>query len=87
MRKDKAAICPKIQKKLEEYKLKSSYTITTWSGGEKFEHHNPLSHHSHALRKLHNLHLSQLKPLKPLQSLLQEVRKGGGIFHDAALTL
>ncbi|RXH76421.1 hypothetical protein DVH24_019309 [Malus domestica] len=54
---------------------------------QHLRHHNPLSHRSHALRKLHNLHLSQLKPLKPLQSLLQEVRKGGGIFHDVALML
>ncbi|CAN6543807.1 unnamed protein product [Malus baccata var. baccata] len=54
---------------------------------QHLRHHNPLSHRNHALRKLHNLHLSQLKPLKPLQSLLQEVRKGGGMFHDAALML
>ncbi|XP_050150570.1 uncharacterized protein LOC126625551 [Malus sylvestris] len=37
MRKDKGAICPKIQKKLKEYKLKSSHTVATWSGGENFE--------------------------------------------------
>lgn len=46
--------------------------------------HNPLGHHSLALRKLNNHYLSQLKPFKPLHSLLQEVRKGGEMLHEAA---